>query len=348
MHADSKDVGRCTEPEITESVDLCRPDGTLDRAAVGWSRRPLHRCNLRGRWGRKKRWDYWAITSQDCLFALTFADLDYLGLYVVQFLDWRSGRLVELPLALPFAPGLQLPDTVAGADIRFAVPGLSIEVIEAPNGTQIKARGRTLHGVLRADIFVAMPDGHETLGVVIPWSDRLFQYTSKHNTRPAQGFAALDGKRYEFGAHNQSFGCLDYGRGIWPYEVVWNWASASGIQDGHVVGLQLGGKWTDGTGMTESALCIGGRLHKISEPLDFRYDRENFMAPWQIGTPSSRRVALTFTPFHDRRNKLNLGIASTEIHQMFGHFSGTITDDSGDTLRIRDLLGWAEEHRARW
>ena len=32
------------------------------------------------------------------------------------------------------------------------------------------------------DVFVELPDGHESLNVVIPWSDELFQYTS--STRP--------------------------------------------------------------------------------------------------------------------------------------------------------------------
>ena len=32
-------------------------------------------------------------------------------------------------------------------------------------------------------------------------------------------------------------------------------------------GMQLGGKWTDGTGMTENALVVDGRLSKISEEL---------------------------------------------------------------------------------
>ncbi len=117
-------AGSCTERELVtkapgETIDLCTPDGRLNRAAVGWSRRPLHRCNLTGRWGRKKRWDYWCVTTDEHLFSLTFADLDYLGLYVPQFLEYRTGRLIELPLALPFAPGLHQPETVAGHSIRF-------------------------------------------------------------------------------------------------------------------------------------------------------------------------------------------------------------------------------------
>lgn len=349
MIGDSNHPGRCTEPELTAAVDLCTASGTLNRAAVGWSRRPLHRCNLRGRWGRKKRWDYWAVTSADCLFSLTLADLDYLGLYVLQFLEFKRGRLIEQPLFLPFAPGLHQPDTVAGADIRWDIPGMHVAILEESGGTRLRAAGRTFCGSsIRADLFVAMPSGHETLGVVIPWSDTLFQYTSKHNTRPAHGSVELNGQRYEFSERNGAYGCLDYGRGIWPYETVWNWASASGRQAGHVLGLQLGGKWTDGTGMTENALCIDGRLHKLSEALDFCYDPADFMAPWRIRAPVSGRVELTFTPFYERQSQVDLRVARTEIHQLFGHFTGTVIDDGGDTLRVRDLLGWAEEHRARW
>ena len=93
-----------------------------------------------------------------------------------------------------------------------------------------------------------------------------------------------------------------------------------------------------------SSLPPGAR----SEELVFSYDRQDFMRPWQIRTPISHRVDLTFTPFYERRAKADLRFSRTEIHQMFGRFSGTVVDDGGSTLHLRDLLGWAEEHRARW
>ena len=81
------------EREITEPVDLCMPDGRhLDPAARGWSRRPLHTGNLRGRWGRTKRWDYWAILAGDLLVASTYADVDYLGIANVWWHDLTTGR----------------------------------------------------------------------------------------------------------------------------------------------------------------------------------------------------------------------------------------------------------------
>lgn len=81
------------EREITEPVDLCDAAGLLNPAAVGWTRTPLHRCNLRG-WGRTKRWEYWCLTTPTHLIAITVADLDYLGVSNVFFLDY-AGREVS-------------------------------------------------------------------------------------------------------------------------------------------------------------------------------------------------------------------------------------------------------------
>ena len=97
---------------------------------------------------------------------------------------------------------------------------------------------------LYADVRVGKPAGHETLSVVVPWSDQRFQFTSKHNTRPATGAIRVDDRTYDVGPDTDAFGCLDYGRGVWPYRTVWNWASASGRRDGRTIGLQLG----DGAG----------------------------------------------------------------------------------------------------
>src|SRR5207248_1329256 len=147
---------------------------------------------------------------------------------------------------------------------------------------------------LEADILVERPAGHETLNVVIPWSDAQFQFTSKQNTLPASGFVQLGEEGYEFTA--PSFGCLDYGRGVWPEHTRWNWGAASGVEGGRVVGLNLGGQWTDGTGMTENGICVDGRLTKIGEDLTFEYDANDRMKPWRIRSEGTNRVDLVFEP----------------------------------------------------
>ena len=108
---------------------------------------------------------------------------------------------------------------------------------------------------LSAHFIITTPPNHDTLNVVVPWDERTFQFTSKQNTLPAQGLVTIDGQKTLFDGP-QSFACLDFGRGIWPRNCRWNWGSASGNQNGRIIGLNLGGQWTDGTGeYGEWGLC---------------------------------------------------------------------------------------------
>lgn len=338
---------RFEEPELTVPIDECTPDGRLNRAAVGWARRPLLRCNVTGQWPRKKKWNYWCLTSDRYLFSTTIANVDYIGLAGAYFYDRETGRFLDRTVITPFGSGCAMPETVL-APVRFTHPRLNVDLAMGERGGRITVDSPDFEGTtLSATFDVAYPAGHETLNVVIPWSDRRFQFTGKHNCLPAQGEIRLNNETLAFTGDN-AFACLDYGRGVWPYNTIWNWGAASGHTRGHLVGLNLGGKWTDGTGMTENALCVDGRLTKIGEDLRWDYDPADWMRPWRIQTPVSDRIDLTFTPRFDRANADNYGIIRTAVHQMFGEYSGRIVTDDRLEVDISNLFGWAEEHQARW
>ena len=50
----------------------------------------------------------------------------------------------------------------------------------------------------------------------------------------------------------------------------------------------------------------------------------------------------------DRTARTNLAVIQSEVHQMFGRYTGQAVTDSGEVLRIENLIGFAEEHHARW
>jgi len=184
---------------------------------------------------------------------------------------------------------------------------------------------------------------------VIPWSDRRFQFTSKQNSRPAMGTVRAGERAWSIGASAPAMGVQDLGRGIWPYANRWNWAAACGrADDGRLVGLQLGGKWTVGTGFTENALCVDGRLTKIHEELEWTYDWDEPLKPWRVRTPGSDRVDVTLTPAYDRYDRTDLGLLKMEVHQCFGTWSGRIVADDGVPAMLDGIDGFAEEARNRW
>ncbi len=332
------------EPELTGKVRLCTEKGTLNPEAVGWSRQPLHSCNLRGRFPRKKRWNYWCITTEEFLFSVTLSDIDYIGLAFVYFLDFKTGYFHEMTVPRLLARGCRLPDTVDG-NMEFLDSKLNLSFIHTPTGVTIRVSSPNFGGkILKAELDVRHPQGHETLNVVIPWSQRQFQFTSKQNTLPTTGSIQLGDKVYNA---QGGFACLDLGRGIWPYSSFWNWAGASGISNGHTIGLNFGAGWTDGTGMNENGICIDGRLTKISEDVQFIYDSSDFMQPWTLKTESSL-ADIVFVPFFHRTAKTDAKVLRSEVHQMIGRFSGTVTDADQQKYTFKDIIGWAEEHFARW
>ncbi|MFD5865348.1 DUF2804 domain-containing protein [Agromyces sp. NPDC127015] len=338
------------ERELTTPVALCGPDGRLNRDAVGWTRTPLHDTSgIDGRrvWGRNKRWEYWAVTTPTHIIALTVSSIDYAAVHAVLVHDRRDGSTVDRAAIAPLGSSATLPASLGGGPARARTKAIEIDIEERADGSGTLLRG-SAQGV-RFEIDAHRPAGHECLGVVVPWSDRRFQYTVKDVARPATGWLELGGEgdrpveRIAL-PEGESWAVLDHGRGRWPYRMVWNWGAASGEVDGRTIGLQLGGKWTDGTGSAENAVVVDGRLHKISEELDWDYDIHDWLAPWHI---RGEHADLWFEPFWDRVSATELVVFGSHGHQCFGHYSGWV-DAGGERIAVDGLLGWAEDVRNRW
>ena len=202
-----------TEKELTKPVDLCLPNGRLNPQAVGWSKQPLQNCRLYGHPLRKKRWNYWCVTSPTHLFSVTLSNVDYAGLPFIYFLDFATGEFIEKTIITPFGKDVVLGDCV-GDDAVYAGKGCEISMRQEEGGVRIWVEVADFGGkVLKAEFQISEPENHESLNVVVPWSERLFQFTAKNNTLPTQGSLFLDGTQiiYEAG---KGFATLDFGRGV--------------------------------------------------------------------------------------------------------------------------------------
>jgi len=339
------------EREITEAVDLCSADGsTLNPDAVGWSRVPLHRCNLGSATGNTKRWDYWAILTGDLAISCVYSDIDVLGLADVYWVDLVSGDSGTRAIVLGPGEGISLPDVPASAALVVDHGGLSLEIRDDDTGTTLSASWRDDDGrVSQLEATVALPAGHESVNVVVPWSEELFNFTSKHQARPARGVLVVDGVERRFGGSDgDAWGVLDVGRGRWPHAVTWNWGGGAGRADGHVVGLQFGAKWTAGTGATENGVCLDGRLSKIGRELEWDYSWDRPLDPWRVVDPGGQ-LDVTLTPRYDKVTRVDVSTElSSHVHQVFGTWSGYVVSDAGERVSFDSLVGFAEEARQRW
>jgi len=339
------------EREISERVMLAIDGGRrLNPAARGWSRRLWQVANQRGHPGRKKRWDYWSIQADDLVMSGVVAHLDFVGTSDVWWIDMAEGVEGGRGCSAPGGRGFELPDVPGSEPLVIETGNYRFTMSDDDRGnTAIEAEWTERTGASASlSAVIEMPEGHETLNVVIPWSDSLYQFTSKHQARPARGVLTVGGRARTFGGTTEAWGVIDIGRGRWPYRTTWNWGGGAGRSStGSVIGLQLGGKWTEGTGFTENGIFVNGRLSKIGRELEWTYDWDSPMEPWRVVDPGGQMDAV-LTPRHDKHGLIDAKLIRRETHQVFGTWSGYIVDDDGDRHEFERLQGFAEESRARW
>lgn len=343
------------QQEITQPGKLLSPNGAL--AQVGWSRQPILDCNLESahfyplrffQRFRVKRWDYYAVFLPERFFSATIADLGYAGNIFVYTVDLKSGDVHEEGIVVPLARGVILPRNSTQGESLYQSKAVSLRFDVQENHRRVQVswpsfhEGRGIHADLK--LFYAPQD--ESMNIVIPIGKRRFYFNRKINCMPAAGHLEYGALRYTLD-EKTCIGSLDWGRGVWEYRSFWNWASASGfLADGRTVGLNLGCGFGDLSAATENALILGNRIHKLDQ-VRFDYQSGKYMQPWHF-TDNENRLDLTFTPFMERLAQTNLGIIFSEVHQMFGHYNGWAVADDGEKVQISQLVGFAEEHHARW
>jgi len=197
-----------------------------------------------------------------------------------------------------------------------------------------------------AAIRVLRPAGHESLNVVVPWSRTRFQCNSKHAALPCEGEVRAGDRRYRFDPRT-GFAVQDWGRGIWPYRSFWNWGVATGWCGDVLLGVNVGAKWTTGTGANENGILWNGRLHKIMEDLRWEYDATAWRKPWRVVAERSGALDLVLEPVAAHTPRTNLGVLATGGVCAFGFWRGVVRAE-GRELAVAGLVGWAEEFAHRW
>lgn len=343
------------QTEITTPGSLLSADGSL--AQVGWMRQPTLDCNLEKanfyalkflQPFRIKRWDYYAVFTPQRFFSATVADLGYAGNIFVYTVDFETGEYYEEGLVIPLGTGIVLPRNSTEGRTFFENKKATLEFVNEGNERQVSVSWPDFDGGrgIAAELILQTPPNHEDMTIVIPIEQKRFYYNRKINCLPVSGSLRY-GQVSETLSPETCLASLDWGRGVWAYKSFWNWASASGfLPGGGTVGLNLGMGFGDTSAATENAVILNGKIHKLDQ-VSFDYDPDNYMKPW-VFKDNQGRLSLEFVPFTERVAVTNLGIIFSEVHQMFGRYHGTVVTDQGETVEIKDLIGFAEEHHARW
>jgi len=343
------------EKLISQPGLLLRPDGEL--AIRGWSPQPLLDSNLEYvnfyklkflQPLRLKRWDYYGLSTNTHYFSFTVSDIGYLGMVFAYVIDFEKKKMHEETLALPFASGVKIARNSTEGVTEYQNKNVTLRFVTSNDQRKLLIKWKNFEQDqdLNAEVDLSLPTGHESMNLVIPIENKRFYFNRKINCLPANGWVHYLGKKYEI-TPEIALGNLDWGRGVWAYDSFWVWASASGFTtDQQTIGLNMGYGFGDTSSASENAFILNGKIHKIGK-LIFQYNSKDFMQPWQM-ISEDQKLNLTFTPFFDRPAITDIKVLYSEVHQMFGKYNGTVITNDGKTIEIHDLIGFAEEHHARW
>jgi hypothetical protein len=343
------------QTELTRSGKLLNQDGSL--AQVGWARQPLLDCNLEAakfyslrflQRYRIKRWDYYAIFTPQHFFSATVADIGYAGNIFLYAMNLQTKELHEEGLVVPSNKSIVLPRNSDEGETHFENDKVKMNFSLADGKRHVSASWKGFHDGrgIEAEIDLTCPPGYESMNIVIPIGKQRFYYNRKINSMPASGTLQY-GDAQETLDPATSIGSLDWGRGVWEYSSYWNWASASGfLPDGRTVGLNLGCGFGDLSKAGENALILNNRIHKLGS-VPFDYTSGDYMKPWRFKDEEGK-LDVTLTPFKERIATTKMVVIDSEVHQMFGYYNGKAITDDGEEIIMKDLIGFAEEHHARW
>ncbi|MBM7563032.1 DUF2804 domain-containing protein [Fusibacter tunisiensis] len=302
---------------------------------------------------RIKEWDYYLVYNKDFGIALTIADNGYMGLISASFLDFISGETQTVsPMLLMPLGKLDLPPSSEVGDIHFKNKQFEIHFTHEGNSRRLKLNMPKFHKQSSFYIDVMLtPTLKESIVIATPFSkkSKAFYYNQKIIGMRASGNVNYKNKYYVFNPE-ESFGILDWGRGVWTYNNTWYWGAANGILNGDIFGFNIGYGFGDTSSATENMLFYNG-AHKLNH-VTFHIPENpdgtpDYLSPWKF-TSSDNRFQADFFPILDRSAYTSFGILLSDQHQVFGHFTGTVVLDSGETINFENILGFAEKVKNKW
>ena len=131
------------------------------------------------------------------------------------------------------------------------------------------------------EIILDCPDT-DSIVVSTPFDGKptYFYYNMKTNGFPAYGEILFNKQKVIFDKED-SFGVLNWGRGVFPYKSKWYWGTASGLLNGVPFGFNIGNGAGNTSAATENMLFYDRIGHKLSE-VDFYIPEKKAKMPKMI------------------------------------------------------------------
>jgi len=340
--------------EITKAIPLLDEQGNLTEAGYAKRLLPVYdRSKVKGGFARLKEWDYYYIGNERFGVALTIADNSYMGLDSISFLSFEGEpwEITKSPMRIFPMGKTGLPPTSDAGGTAVMGKDYSMTFRKEADRRILVGRMENFRDGQPIDIRVVLTDEpEESMVICTPFKKSgHFYYNQKINCLRASGTVKLGDEVFTFDPAD-SFGVLDWGRGVWTYHNTWYWGSASGLHEGVPFGFNIGYGFGDTSAASENMLFYNGKGHKLSQVffrIPHKNGKEDYLSPWKF-TSDDGRFEMDFAPIINRASCTDVKLIKSDQNQVFGRFTGTATLDDGTVLHIKDFLGFAEKVENKW
>ena len=339
--------------EITERKPLLDSSGNLTEAGYAKRLLPIYRrADVKAAAANIKEWDYYLIANDHYAVALTIDDNGYMGLDSISFLNFDEvWEKTKSPMRIFPLGKTGLPESSAVGDTAVTGKGYALVFRHIEGGRELTFRMEDFLEGQPIDGSITLTDEPEESMVICTPFDKPahFYYNQKINCQRAKGYVTVAGKTYTFDPAD-SFGVLDWGRGVWTYHNTWYWGSASGQMDGVPFGWNIGYGFGDTSAASENMLFYNGKAHKlggVTFHIPVRGGTEDYMSPWRFSSDDGR-FEMDFVPILDRAACTDFKLLKSDQHQVFGRFTGKAVLDDGTVISVKDFLGFAEKVENKW
>ncbi len=338
---------------MNNQILLTEPGPVLDekgRPYPGYSTasvRSYSRSQIKAPVMRIKEWDWYQVNNDHLCLQFTYGHASYVGQAGIMMFDFRSGeKIIDTSELIPLAlDRMRLPENADKTNvIEYNSKKLKMRIASFGDVRRLTFECEEGHG----EVVLKRKNPH-ALVITVPFKEKptQFYYNHKINCMTAEGSVVWNDKVYTF-EEKDSFGLLDWGRGVWPFHNEWYWSNATGYVDGKMVGFNLGCGFGDPYAATENIVFHDGTYSKYGN-VTFECNHEDYDQPWHLKDEDGR-IDLTLVPVYDRLTAIKAAWVDNCTHQMFGSFIGTIRLDNGEVLTLKegDLVSFAEYAVNNW
>jgi len=333
--------------------NLLDEDGNLCEAGYDFSlSKTYNRKDIKAHKLRIKEWDYYYIGNDEYGLAFTIADNSYMSLVSLSLLDFANKKEVTKSIMSFMSKGkLNLPSSSIDGDVSYKNKKVYFTFINKNSKRHLSIIYKGLHKKINFSCEIDLIEINQNSMVIATPFDKKkhFYYNQKVNCLKASGYFIYGNKKYNL--KNNTYGVLDWGRGVWTYKNTWYWSSLNALDlDNNVIGFNLGYGFGNTKNASENMVFFNKEAFKL-EDVEFKIpykkkNKEDFMKDWKIES-KDKKIDLSFHPLLDRFADSNVLFIRSLQHQVFGIFNGTIKV-KGRTIKIENLLGFAEKVFNKW